>query len=405
MGMIADWAETFGNANTRRVNLAGLYTFLDRIYGKQRSSSHIKNSEREKYENLVEDYFSSERDHVQELMVFAASLHEAPPNTANNYMNAVREFLSVRGVEIPDRQWKKIRLKLPKGGTRTIEKDLDHEALRKILTHLDLKGRAFVLVLASTGMRRGEALQIQVDDLDLDATPAEITIRAEYTKPGRQRFSFLTTEALQALTEWLNVRERYLASACNRNAGLVRTGRAKKKSSEDQRIFPFTDQVVTEFWTRAVEKAGLLSYDRSTGRAQIHVHQTRKFFISQLSLAVSKEVPETLAGHSGYLTGSYRRYTKAQLAEEFLKGEPRLTVLTPNDYQELQSDFRSRLADQSAIVENIVAKNIQLESEISMLRDAVAAVTISSDYLNDLLEHPEINANKLRRLKALLHQI
>jgi len=77
-----------------------------------------------------------------------------------------------------------------------------------------------------------------------------------------------------------------------------------------------------------------------------------------------------LAGHSGYLTDAYRRYSKRQLAEEFLKAEPQLTILAPKDYKEIQADFRSKLANQSDIVERIVAKNLKLEEEIVTLRAA-----------------------------------
>lgn len=370
MGRIADWAATFGNANTRRVNIAGLYAFLDHLYGKQRATGHVTKKERETYEVLLDQYFGEGRDQIQDLMVFAASLHDSPPNTANNYMNALREFLAIQGREITDREWKRIRLKLPKGGTRTIERDMDHETLRKILHHLDLKGKAFVLFLATTGMRRGEAAQIQIDDVDLDTTPAEITIRGEYTKNGQARFSFLTEEARQALVEWLAVRDQYMRSAQNRNAGLVAKGRAKERPLDDMRLFPFTKQVVNEFWLNALKKAKLLSYDKTTNRSQLHIHQLRKFFLSQTSLVISKEVPETLAGHSGYLTGAYRRYTKGQLAEEYLKAEAQLTLMAPKDYKEVQSEFRTRMADQSVIVERIVAKNLKLEEEIATLRAA-----------------------------------
>ena len=47
-----------------------------------------------------------------------------------------------------------------------------------------------------------------------------------------------------------------------------------------------------------------------------------------------------LAGHAGYLTGAYRRYTKKQLAEEYLKGQHLLTIQTPKELQEIESEFK-----------------------------------------------------------------
>ena len=83
--------------------------------------------------------------------------------------------------------------------------------------------------------------------------------------------------------------------------------------------FFLRDNVVNQLFEQAVTSPGLFEQDETTNRTTFHVHQLRKFFLSQISLKAPKEIAETLAGHSGYLTGSYRRYTEAQLAENTLK--------------------------------------------------------------------------------------
>ena len=93
-------------------------------------------------------------------------------------------------------------------------------------------------------------------------------------------------------------------------------------------------------------------------------HQFRKFFISQLSLIVSKEIAEMLAGHSGYLTGAYRRYTKKQLAEEYLKGQHLLTIQTPKELQEIESEFKAKMQSHSEIIEDLVKEKIALKQQI-----------------------------------------
>lgn len=65
--------------------------------------------------------------------------------------------------------------------------------------------------------------------------------------------------------------------------------------------------------------------------------------MSQLSLAVSKEITETLAGHSGYLTGNYRRYTPAQLREEYLKGEHTLYIEAVKEIRETATTTKKEL--------------------------------------------------------------
>jgi len=55
-----------------------------------------------------------------------------------------------------EKQLKMARNKLPKGNARTVEDEIDAAKLRKILQYLDVKGRALVLVLASSGMIIGK---------------------------------------------------------------------------------------------------------------------------------------------------------------------------------------------------------------------------------------------------------
>ena len=59
----------------------------------------------------------------------------------------------------------------------------------------------------------------------------------------------------------------------------------------------------------------------------VHWHMTRKWFISRFSLVASKDVAEHLAGHEGYLSRSYRRYSKKQALKEYQKAEAKLSIL------------------------------------------------------------------------------
>ena len=69
-----------------------------------------------------------------------------------------------------------------------------------------------------------------------------------------------------------------------------------------------------------------------------------------------------LAGHSGYLTGAYRRYTKKQLAEEYLKGQHLLTIQAPKELQEIESEFKAKIQTHEGILTNIVKENIELKT-------------------------------------------
>jgi len=305
---IRQFLDLHPKRNTKGVYRAGIFDFFDFIYGRVRKGKKATKKEMEEYERLADKYFEEERDHFDDLLKFIAHMNGGPPIGQKAKIAGVKEFLSYYGVEFTQRQLKQLSTKMPKGKTaRTAEKDVDTDTLRKILAHADLKLKALVLTLASSGMRIGEALQIKLEDVDLSKTPAEIVVRGEYTKSGDTRTVFISREAKEALKEWLKIRENYLKSAKNRNKGLVDKAEAKEKPIEDNRLFPFSDRNVREMWERALKKAGLRNKDNSTGRSQIRIHALRKFFRSQLALACPVDIVEALMGHEGYLTEAYRR--------------------------------------------------------------------------------------------------
>ena len=369
MGKLADFMKNYTNHSTSQGYYSAVYTFLDFIYGKQRQNLRVTDEEREKYEALIDKYLTEKRNYSEDMANYTVSLRARPPLSARHTFNATKEFFSYYEKELPTKDLRFIRNKLPKGNARTIEKDMDTETIRTILQHLDVKGRALILVLASSGMRINEALSVTLDDISLGAKPALINVRGETAKNGDNRITFISAEATMAVNEWLKVRADYIGSSANRNNGLVKSGRGKTRAADDDgRLFPFSDQTASAMWDNALTKAGLLSRDKGTNRKQLHYHQLRKFFISQLSLIVSKEIGEMLAGHAGYLTGAYRRYTKKQLAEEYLKGQHLLTIQAPKELQEMESEFKAKMQSHSEIIENLVRRNIALEDEMVKLK-------------------------------------
>lgn len=412
MGKLADYLKHYDNQSTAGGYSSAVYSFIDFIYGKQRQGIRVTSEEKIKYEKLIDKFLTEQRDYSEDMAGFVVSLQSRPPLSARQTFTFAKEFFNHYDLELPAKNMKFIRNKLPKGNSRTIEKDMDTETVRIILQHLDVKGRALVLVLASSGMRINEALTVNLDDIDFKPKPAIITIRGENSKTGDNRITFLSSEATQAVNEWLKVRSEYIRTSATRNNGLVKSGRGNLKTGEDDgRLFPFSDQNASALWDNALTKAGLLSRDKTTNRKQLHYHQLRKFFISQLSLIISKEIAEMLAGHSGYLTGSYRRYTKKQLSEEYLKGQHLLTIQAPKELQEIESEFKAKMQTHSEIIENLVKKNIGLEDKlvkmdaeyqqkISKIEEEQERTRTANEFIQKLMtENPEAQTLFNQRLK------
>ena len=397
---IEKFLSLYSKETTRRVYRAGIYDFLDHIYGRVRQNKRVTPAEKEKYEKLADRYFmeleEGKRDAFEDLLSFVASMNGAPPTGAKAKIAGVKEWLSHYGIELSQRQIKQLRGKMPKGKmSRTAEKDIDKEILRKILTHADLKLKALTLVLASSGMRIGEALQIRLDDVDLSTAPAQIVIRGGYSKSGDTRTTFLSSEAKEVLEEWLSLRDRYLKEAANKNRGLVRNGRAKPKQAEDNRLFPYTDKTVREMWESALRRAGLFTKDTSTNRSQIRIHGLRKFFRSQLALGCPVDVVEALMGHEGYLTEAYRRYTIKQLGEYYLKGEHHLTIFESGDLREIKEKQR----DMEATIEGYKLQLMEKDREVMEMRRELETMRQRLDAIDEILKLLVDDKSIIDRLK------
>jgi integrase len=382
----SQYLALFSKWGTRDNYGRALRHFLNHIYPPDQKRSV---QDTDLYDRLSLHYLNGGRDVPADLRSFAVALNDFAPKTSELYMAGTIGWLEENEIEVSKAQRRRITQKLPRGGVQTLDATLDHSALRAILAHMDLKGRALILVMASSGMRIGEALSLPISALDLSCRPALISIPGSLIKNGSPRKTFITEEAAQVLQEWLKVRGNYLASAQNRNNGLIAAGKSGRKAPahKDDRVFPFSQRVAAAMWANALSAANLLEKDPTTGRLTRTYHGLRRFYLSQAKLVIPAEIPETLAGHRGYLTDAYRRYTDDQLAQYYLKAEPQLTILAPQEVREIQSEFRQKMDAHSEILENLVTENIQLKKRL----ESVEAVQAQVNRLSAVLaEHPEV---------------
>ncbi|MGF3573702.1 MAG: tyrosine-type recombinase/integrase [Candidatus Bathyarchaeia archaeon] len=370
---IGTWLATYAKTNTKRVFQAGVRHFLESVY-----VCSIGNGELEDYAAKYIEECKAGRDWFKDLLKFAADLHGRPPKSAGAFMTGVKSWLEYTlDVEVSRKQARLLRGRLPKGSkARTEESELTREVLRRILTHTDVKGKALFLFLASTGVRIGEALKLRLGDVDLNVDPPTVTVRGEYTKAGDKYQSFLSSEAKEALVEWLKVRESYIRSALNRGRGLGRS-----KSLEDDRLFPFSPRVAEQMWQNALVKARMAEKDAFTNRHKLHIHMLRKFFLSQAKIAAPENLVESWAGHSGYLDDAYRRYSMDQHREHYRKAEAYLLISVPKDIAEIRDKFQvdvdqlksqvadltCKLTDANAMTLKFMNENTELKAKLETL--------------------------------------
>lgn len=294
---LKQWLTEFNNKKTKRQ-----YCSVIRLFKK----------------NLgIEDlgqYLKSEPDAATDIRKFISSMEGKPKKSLLTYTTVVKVFFQDNGIPIDNHKWKKLRRrgfipKHPRAETR--DKKPTIEQLKRILNYMDVKGRAIVLFLLSSGARIGETLQLKKDEFNLDSDPPSAFIRGEYTKGGvGQRTIYFSYEARDAIKDWLEIK--------------ANTGKRDGSSHEDDRVFSWGLFTARDMWNRAVAKAGIDFRDKRTGRRIYHLHSLRKFFRTKIGLDL--DVTHALMGHVEYLDDAYVRQDQDEIAQAYLEAMPNVLV-------------------------------------------------------------------------------
>ncbi len=129
------------------------------------------------------------------------------PTSIALYVYAVRSYLQYHDIDINPSKFRR-RVRLPKV-PREDERPIDDNEIRNILLACNNRRlKAYILVLASGGMRATEGLAIRYRDLDFTISPTRVHIRKEFTKTKTARDIYISDEATIYLKQWLDWKYR-----------------------------------------------------------------------------------------------------------------------------------------------------------------------------------------------------
>lgn len=349
--------KTYSCELTRQQYQYIIASFLSSVNG-----SEIKHSQ---LEGPSAEYFDGKRAYQTDVENYYATLSGRPPKSVQNHLAVVRTFLVENEVELPLRFWKGLNRRRKGSRALTIDRVPTTEELKRIIQHLPLNGKALLMVLASSGMRIGEATQLKLSDVDLTRDPPLISIRGGYTKSGNSRIAFISGESKEILQEWLRNRDAYLKRAVARSGNHF-------KDPKDERIFPYDKIMFNVQLTEALSRTGLCERDARTKRVTIHPHSLRKRFRSLMATAIPADVAEALMGHEGYLTDVYRRFSQEQLAEFYRKGEPTLALFSnAEEVLRLKDEIAQKERTIQTLLTGHTVELIELRQKLSELESRV----------------------------------
>ena len=351
---------------TRTSYVTGICTFIHFIYslppikGKRRTKK-----EREIYFKKCDEYLEENRNYGDDLIAFIKNMNEkhCSPQLINVNTTAVKRFLIHHRIILDEFDLRRVKKIKPPLGPVKRKYDISHEEIRKILTHSHITLKSIILILVSSGARIDEVLTLTLKDVELHDNYGIIYISRENTNTKKQRYSFISQEAVEILKEYIR----------------------KEGKKDNDRLFDFTYENANYMFKLALKNAGLDGRDENINTRKIYFHIFRAYFLSQMKLVINPEIPDMLAGHEGYLTQNYRNYPQKQALEEYLKAVKMVTFEMPQDVREMQIKFEKELAENTQLVKNLVIENQQLKQQVRTIADTVAQLYKLRDSIQDTM--------------------
>lgn len=269
--------------------------------------------------------------------------NDKEPSTIKILFTYLKSWFRVQGIKTHNEEIKDY-VKFPKK-VKEIKRPLTVETIKKLLDDCDKQYRAFFLIQASSGMREGETMKLLLKDIDVTKNPVLVHVKGENTKLKSERFTFISSEAYNALKPLLD-----------------------GKKPTDQ-IFNITTNSLQKYMTQLRRKTGLLEKygEKKSGQPRYHVnvHAFRSFFRTRASDVIGQEAAYFLLGQEGYLS-QYYRLTEDDAAQKYRQLEPYITISDENRYKTELEKANEKLTK----VDDVDTRLAKLEDYIKMMAEA-----------------------------------
>lgn len=286
------------------------------------------------------------------------------PNTISNNLNALKRFLRFNKIKV-DRDEVKDRVITPKLCLEFEDRIPTNEELVTMFNSATQRGRV-ILVLGIHGLRVGEISSLKLSDLMLDDKVPYLKIRDKVAKERKGRIIPLTQQAVEVLRSYLATRP-----------------------NDSDKLMNVTTDRLRKFIMRLLKKCKLDKHTdkgkdksekpRTIRRYELHPHSLRKYFDTYLSVAgVEQSFKAKLMGHKNYLDDNYFRANQDQIAKEFEKVIPYLTI-------------GKGIKIEDKRVKSLIEENADLKERLSKVEEFISkfASEIKPEYLQEAWQKQE----------------
>jgi integrase/recombinase XerD len=136
-------------------------------------------------------------DRVNGYVNHLKTVEAASQNTVNNVITAVEKFVEFMGADMP----RVNRESWPKSAPRPLSEEEERRFVEATFRHRSAKDRAISFLLLYTGMKIGECVGLNMDDVLLAADTGRVMVKGSRVIP-------LNAPTRRALYDWLTERQR-----------------------------------------------------------------------------------------------------------------------------------------------------------------------------------------------------
>ncbi len=274
---------------------------------------------------------------------------------------SLKNFYEMNDVE--DIKWRKLKRYEGEEQPKHEDRRYTYEEIHKLVQNANLKLKATILLMSSSGVRVGALPTLTTGHLQRRGDIYKINVYKGLKGKG-QYYTFCTPEATKAIDTYLEFRER-CGEKLNPQSPLFR----KDFDMSDQGQARFDVQIwnrprILESLRQELIKNGLIEVDHTKySRKEVKVsHGFRMFFETML---VNANIPEIiirkLTGHSdrSNLTQLYSKQTEEEMLLEYSKAIDSLTIDPTNRLKRKLVEAEVKITEMDELRMSI--KNIQKE--------------------------------------------
>lgn len=303
------------------------------------------------------------------------------PNSISLYVAAIRSYFGYHDIDIVPSKFKR-KVRLPKR-LREDEEPIDASDIRKILLSCNNRRlKAYLLVLASSGLRAVEALALRNCDIDFSSSPVKIHVRKEFTKTRVARDVYISDEASKFLQkewiEWKYTNRRGKTIMTKSPSDIVFT----KYRYGNRTIHPDKMYVkILDEFAKVLKTIGMDERKEGMNRRKITLHSFRRYVKTVTATQINSDYSEWLLGHAKSPYWTMKETERREIYASRL-----MRSLTFLDYTTLElsgQNVEARLEVKEKEIAHLREREASNADAISILRTQVNILMSSNKTMGD----------------------